>query len=108
MIRAGRLDQVIEVQGLTKTTDSMGATVETWAKVSSSPTRAEYIPLRGSERVEMGKLGTVHPAKFRIRRWSSLDQSQQIVHDGKTYRILDFDDNYRRGLDMIIYAEEVL
>ena len=108
MIRAGKLDQVIEIQALTVTVDSMGSEVQAWAKATGAPTRAEYLPLKGLERVEANKTGSVHPAKLRIRRWAGLTPKHQVIHDGRTYRITSFDDYYRNGRDMIVHIEEIL
>ena len=108
MIRAGKLDQIIEIQELTISVDSMGSETKTWTTPSGAPTRAEYIPLKGIERIEANKTGSVNPAKFRIRRWSPLTVKHQIIHDGGTYRITGIEDYKRNGRDMVVHAEEIL
>lgn len=108
MIRSGKLDQVIKIQELNVSVDSMGSEIKTWTVPAGAPTRAEYMPLKGLERVEANKLGSIHPAKLRIRRWAGLTSKHRIIHDGRTYRITSFDDYYRNGRDMIIHIEEIL
>ncbi len=107
MIRAGKLDQVIAIQALTVTQDGMGASVEAWATVSVAPTRAAYIPLRGLESLEAGKLESSTLFKLRIRRYSSMDTKHRVIHNGKTYRITGIEDYHRDG-DMVLHCAEVV
>lgn len=106
MIIPGRLDQIIEIQSVTSAADAMGGTTETWAAVTGAPKRAEYIPLRGIERIESGKLESETSFKLRIRRYSALDSAHRIVHGGKTYRITGIED-YHRDMDMVLHCSEV-
>lgn len=107
MIFPGKLDQVIEIQSVTSTEDGTGSVTESWTAVSGSPKRAEYIPIRGVERMEAGKLGMVTMFKLRIRRYADLDTSHRITHGGKTYRITGVEDYQREG-DMVLHCAEVL
>ena len=108
MIRAGRLDQIIEIQVLTTTPDGMGDDVTTWTAVTGAPTRAEYIPLRGQEMIQAGTLQAKTPVKFRIRRWSTLEAGKhRIKHDNKFYKILAVEDYKRQGRDMLIWTEYI-
>lgn len=111
MIRAGKLDQIIEIQSVTKTTDDMGGTSESWAKVSGSPTRAEYILLSGieqnAERVNAGKLESVTKFKLRIRRFSAMSTEYQVTHNSNTYKITGIVDGLRSG-EMILFCAEVV
>lgn len=107
MIIPGKLDQVIEIQSATLTSDGMGDSTKTWAAVSGSPKRAEYIPLRGLERVEAGKLESVTVFKLRIRRFSTMSTAYQITHNSKTYRITGIED-YNRDGDMVLHCAEVV
>ena len=52
---SARLDQKISIQAVTTGKSGTGATTESWAVVSGAPEWAEYIPLRGNERIEAGK-----------------------------------------------------
>lgn len=108
MIRAGKLDKIIDIQGLTVTVDTMGSETKVWATATGAPTRAEYIPLKGIERIEANKVGSVNPARFRIRRWSGLTVKHQVVYSGGTFRITGIEDYNRNGRDMVIHAEEIL
>ena len=105
MIFSGRLDEVVTFKSLATTTDSMGATVETWSTMTGVPTRAEYIPLRGLEQVEAGKLESDMVFKLRIRRSSSITPGCRVVVRGVTAKITGIEDNYRNGLDMVLWCE---
>ena len=56
MVISARLDQKIAIQALTISNDGMGSSSETYATVSGAPTWAEYIPLKGLERIEAGRV----------------------------------------------------
>ena len=111
MVRAGKLDQVIEIQSSTDTVDAMGATVETWAAVSGSPKRAEYLSLTGleqnAERVNAGKIENITKFKLRIRRFSTMSTTYRVTHDSNTYKITGINDG-RRNNEMILYCAEVV
>ena len=106
-MRAGKLDQVITLQSATTSTDTMGAETETWAEVKGAPRRAEYIPMRGLERMEAGKLASVTLFKLRIRRYADLDTAHRVIHGDKTYRIVGIEDYHRSG-DMVLHCAEVI
>jgi head-tail adaptor len=107
MINAGKLDQPITIKAVTLVDDGMGDVTETWAALSGSPKWAEYIPLRGLERIEAGKLAIVTEMKLRIRRDTSITSACQVVHKTKTYRITGVEDN-QRDMDMVLNCAEVL
>ena len=107
MIYAGRLDEVVSFHALTITTDGMGSTVETWSAMSGVPTRAEYIPMRGIEQIESGKLESKTVFKLRIRRNSSITPAVRVVARGVTAKITGIEDNYRNGMDMVLWCEGV-
>ena len=106
MLIPGKLDQIVEFQTVTLVSDGMGGSTETWATVSGAPTRAEYIPVRGLERIEAGKLSMVTVFKLRIRRYSALDTSYRIIHNSKTYRITGIED-FHREMEMVLHCSEV-
>ena len=106
-ISAGNLDQSITIQKLTTAQDGMGGETQSWATAIGSPTFAQYMTLRGMERIEAGKLESVTEFKLRIRRWATLDTSYRITHGGKTYRITGIEDNHRQG-DMVVHCAEVV
>ena len=105
MILAGRLDEVITIQSVTNSKDGMGATTEVWATVTGAPTRAEYMPLRGQELIEAGKLEADHMFKLRIRRNTSVTPGCRVSVRGMTAKIKSIEDNYRNGLDMVLWCE---
>jgi SPP1 family predicted phage head-tail adaptor len=107
VIQPGRLDEIVEIQELTTSTDGMGGTTESWAATEDSPKRAERMPLRGQEMLEVGTLRAKTPVKWRIRRWSSLTSKHRIKHDSRYYKILAIEDYYRQGRDMVVWTEEI-
>lgn len=106
MIIPGKLDQVIEIQAVTLTSDGMGGSAESWKTVPGSPRRAEYIPLRGLERIEGGKLESATLFKLRIRRWAAMRPAHRILHGGMIYRVTGIED-YHRDMDMVLHCAEV-
>jgi SPP1 family predicted phage head-tail adaptor len=107
MIRAAKLDQKISIQVLTTGTDGMGSPTESWAAATGSPTWAEYIPLRGLERVEASKVSEREQFKLRIRRWSSLTRAHRVVYNSKNYEIVDIEDGKRDRYQVLFCREAV-
>jgi len=107
LIIPGKLDQVIEIQSVALTSDGMGGSTEVWSAVSGSPKRAEYIPIRGLERIEAGKVESTTIFKLRIRRFSTMSTTYRITHNSKTYRVTGIEDFHRDG-DMILHCAEVV
>ena len=105
MILSGRLDTIVSFKSLTTTTDGMGATVETWTTMSNAPTRAEYIPMRGGELIEAGKLESNMVFKLRIRRSDSITPGVRVVTKGVTAKITGIEDAGRNGRDMVLWCE---
>ena len=105
-ISSGKLDQPITIQTLTTGVDGMGSPTETWATAAGSPLWAEMMPLRGIERIEAGKMEAATEVKFRVRRWASMTTKHQVIHSGRTYRILGIEDHGRAG-DMVLHCQEV-
>lgn len=103
-IFAGRLDTVVDFQRITTSQDGMGGTTEAWATIDNSSTRAEYIPLRGSESLEAQKITAKQLFKLRIRRFN-LTPADRVVVDGRNCDIKSIEDNKRRGRDMVIWCE---
>ena len=87
MIFSGRLDEVITIQSVTNGSDGMGATTEVWATLAGAPTMAEYIPLRGQEQIEAGKLEADNIFKLRIRRVSTVTAGCRVLVRGMTAKI---------------------
>ena len=105
MIYAGALDTVVEFQSLTTTSDGMGSSVETWTAMTGVPTRAEFMPLRGQEQIEAGKLESRNVFKLRIRRTALITPGVRVVVRGMTADIRSVEDNYRNGMDMVLWCE---
>lgn len=107
MIVPAKLDQKIAIQALTTGGDGMGSPTESYATVTGAPTWAEYIPLRGLERIEAGRVSEREQFKLRIRRYSSLTRAHRVVYGGKNYEILDIEDGLRNGYQVLFCREAV-
>jgi SPP1 family predicted phage head-tail adaptor len=112
-IRAGDLRDRIVVEIKTETTDSFGATVETWSEAFT--TRARYQPLGSSEFPVLQKRGAETTVRFIIRYRPDWVQQQpavniaamyRIVGRGKTWNISEPIDNSERTM-LIIEASEL-
>jgi len=104
MIFAGKLDTPVIFKSATNTADDTGGFTETWATVLKSPTRAEFMPLRGRELIEMGKVTSKSVFKLRIRRSSVINTACRVVVRGMTARIMSIED-YGRQNDMVLWCE---
>lgn len=105
MINSASLDQKIAIQALTITEDGMGATTESYATVSGTPTWAEYLPLKGLEKIEAGRVSEKEQFKLRIRRYSALTRMHRVVYGGTNYDIIDIEDG-KRDQYMILFCRE--
>jgi SPP1 family predicted phage head-tail adaptor len=103
----GKADQPITIQTATVTVDGLGATSYSWAALTKAPTWAEYVPLRGTERIEAGKLTATTEFKLRIRRDTRVTSACRVTHGGKTYRITGVEDNHREG-SMVLHCAQVV
>lgn len=102
-MRAGKLDTVVSFQAVTAGQDGMGGTTETWATLAKAPTRAEYIPLRGMERLEADKQSEGVQFKLRVRRDTRLTASCRVVVRGENCKIISTED-YGRAGDMVLWC----
>ena len=106
MFSPGKADTPITIQALTVTQDGMGGSVEAWADLQDGPLWAEYLPLRGQERVLAGTLQEVVAFKLRVRRDTRIDATCRVTIDASPRRILSVEDNRREG-SMVLHCEEV-
>lgn len=102
-MRAGKLDTVVSFQTVTNTPDGMGGTVETWAALTKAPIRAEYIPLRGMERIEADKQSEGVQFKLRIRRDARITAACRVIVRGENCKIISTED-YGRAGDMVLWC----
>ena len=104
MIQPGRLDTIVEFQRVTTTQNAYGEPTEIWTKIANSPTRADYIPLRGSESVETQKRTAKTVFKLRVRRFG-LTPADRLVMNSIEHDIVSIEDNKRHGRDMVVWCE---
>ena len=101
----GEMRQRIAIQRVIISTNENGYEVETpevikvvWAKVSN---------LHGKEFFEAKAVQAENTVNFTIRYISGLDQSMQIIFQGKTYNITTIDNIKYRNEYIEIQAKEV-
>jgi len=107
MVISARLDQKIAIQALTITEDGMGASTESYSTVYGAPTWAEYIPLKGLERIEAGRVSEKEQFKLKIRRYADLTRSHRILYNGTNYEIIDIEDG-KRDRYMVLFCREAV
>ena len=108
MKRIGRLDQPITIQELTTADDGMGATVDTYTALVNAPKWAEYIVVKGMERMYADKLESSVEMKLKIRRDTRVTSTCRVLHKGKTYRLFGNPDDYQRDNYMILRCQEIV
>jgi len=102
-MRAGKLDTVVSFSSVTATQDGMGGTTETWTALAGAPIRAEYIPLRGMERIEADKQSEGVQFKLRIRRDVRITAACRVTVRGENCKIISTED-YGRAGDMVLWC----
>lgn len=103
MIVPAKLDTKITIQALTTTTDGMGSTVESWSTVSGAPTWAEYLPMRGTEKILAAQISEKEQFKLKIRRYSALTRTHRVVMNSNNYEIIDIEDGKRNDY-MVLFC----
>jgi len=103
-VASGKLDTPIELQRVTVTQDAFGAPTETWAKITGSPTMAQYMALRGTEAIETQKRTSNTVFKLRIRRLEGLTPADRVKVGATVADITSIEDGRRSG-DMVLWAE---
>lgn len=102
-MRAGKLDTPVTFQSVTVGVDGMGSPTETWANMTGTPTKAEYIPIRGRERIEADKLEEQVDFKLRIRRDTNIKANVRVFVRGETAKITSTED-YGRAENMVLWC----
>jgi SPP1 family predicted phage head-tail adaptor len=107
MVISARLDQKIAIQALTVTEDGMGASIESYSDVAGSPKWAQYIPLKGLERIEASRVSEKEQFKLKVRRWGSMTRKHRVVYGGTNYDIIDIEDGKRDRYMVLLCREAV-
>ena len=107
MIESGKLDTPIEIHEATVTTSATGAPVATWARVTGSPQWAQYMPLKGQERLMAGQLQDAVEFKLRIRRDENVSSANRVYVNDVACEILGTPEDYRRAGDMLLHCRRL-
>ena len=108
MDRIGRLDQPITIQELSTTSDGMGGTIDTYTTLVNAPKWAEYIPVKGVERMYADKLESSVELKLKVRRDIRVTSTCRVIHKTKTYRLFGNPEDYQRDNYMILRCQEIV
>lgn len=100
MIAAGKLDREIQIEReVISARDSIGGQTVSW--VTEFVTRAQVVPISGSEALKAGAERATRIAKFVIR-WLDINEKDRILFDGLTYDIMHFREIGRKeGLEIL-------
>ena len=75
-MRAGKLNQRVQIQQLTETQNTEGGIVRTWTTVDTR--WAEVEPLSGKELVEAQQINKQISYKVRLRHYPGLDENYRL------------------------------
>lgn len=106
MISSGKLDKYVVFQRVETSADAMGSPAESWVDIGGAPHWAEFIPVRGLERIEASKINSVNPLKVRVRRFASLSSKNRMKYGERIFKILGIEDYQPEG-EMVLHCEEV-
>lgn len=85
-MRAGKLDRRITLRTKSTTKNSFGEDVVTWTDIGTA--WAHWMPKGGAERWASQVMLDSADGMFEIRHRTDLDALDQIVFEGKEYRII--------------------
>lgn len=103
-MRAGILNEKIQILKLQQTTNEFGEQFDLYAPCCS--TRAEVTPLSGGRQDVNNEIFYAHVYRFVIRRYVNVDDFDRILWKDKQYRILNIDDD-REYNQKVVNAELV-
>ena len=97
-MRAGKLDRIITVQGVTNTVNAYGTPVSTWTDVATI--RAQIITSSTEEFLSNGATDE-SVIIFRIRYLSGVSNLSRVLYDGDDYNVREVKEiGRRRGLEL--------
>lgn len=85
-MRAGELDRVITIQTPTKTKDSEGTPIVTWADFASC--NAKVIPAASMERYRNQQNVLTDDRVFKIYYLAGVTSEMQVIYNGLAYEII--------------------
>lgn len=101
-MQAGRLDRRITFRSFTRTRNTYGDEVKSWANIATDPTVwAEVLGLKGKEKFEASQITLLADIRIRIRWRSDITEELRISYDSKFYNIYSITELGRReGLEI--------
>lgn len=101
-MRAGRLNQSIQIERYTNTRDDFGQQARTWATLNT--VRAEVKVMTESENESGGRVDGRTRYKITIR-YTDVNKKDRIIWNGLTLEIISVVDPSHRRTELIIMAE---
>ncbi|MAA98671.1 MAG: head-tail adaptor protein [Stappia sp.] len=99
-MRAGKLDRLITLQGVTHTVDAYGTPVETWADFAP-PVRAQVVQSSTDEFLQAYGETDSFAVVFRIRWLAGVTPDLRVSYEGKTLNIREIKEIGRcKGLEL--------
>ncbi len=106
MDKAGRKDQPITLQRLSRTPDGIGGSTKDWADFSETPSVWAHVQAgSGSEALEEGRMAATAFATFTIYNRSDVTDLDRIIWGGVAYNIRSIRREGEQSLDLAIDAE---
>ncbi len=84
-MRAGKLDQRINIEQNSPVQNSVGEQTDFWTTLAT--VWAEVVPLKGRETFNSDQVIAIADVRFRIRHREGLDNSMRIVYGDNVYNI---------------------
>jgi SPP1 family predicted phage head-tail adaptor len=100
---AGRMDQEVAIQRMTRTSDGAGGYTETWATLST--VWAHVGPKAGREHLADGRINASYVNVFTLYYQDGLQEADRIVWGGENWNIRGIRRAGGRELTMQIEAE---
>ena len=108
-MQAGKLDRRITFQSFTRTRNTYGDEVTSWANIATVPTVwAELTELKGKETFEAAQITSFADTRFRIRFRSDLTERLRISYKTRHYNIQSITEIGREdGLEILAQSRPV-
>lgn len=104
-MRAGKLDRRITLRAKSTTKNTFGEDVVTWTDIAT--VWAEWIPKGGTERWASRLLLDTADGAFQIRHRTDLDALDEVLFDGKQYRVIGEPTEIGRREGLLIQVSRV-
>lgn len=102
-IRAGLLNEVIDILSPTSTINEFGEKVQSYTKTYT--TRAEVNHESGNRTLENSEIFYTYRKNFTVRSYVPITEFDLISYDGKRYRVLTIDNKIKMNNKKTVITE---